>query len=258
MGESRFSLGPPRSTALWSAPKFFMRQYPNLSSQFSGAAGISLKAGVLGGRSDRPWGEPSVFLSPTSRLLLSSSAGRKGEASGVLVGGGAARAGAHDAAFQRRAHRGVLGEMGKSLRPMTVLPWFPTPGVLHSYELRSSAPGEREGKWRDMTNLESRLASGVVRRTFPDGLERRPAFNVLGLSLDLTLQVPQAAVSSVSEVSTERLPTVPHTAEVPRRSMTAEGHEITARQLSVPEVAERVYRLLERRLVIERERRGIF
>jgi hypothetical protein len=32
----------------------------------------------------------------------------------------------------------------------------------------------------------------------------------------------------------------------------------TPQIVSIPEVADRVYRLLERRLVIERERRGVF
>ena len=50
---------------------------------------------------------------------------------------------------------------------------------------------------------------------------------------------------------------MPHTVEVPARSVMPESREI-AKQLSVPEVAEQVYRLLERRLVIDKERRGIF
>jgi hypothetical protein len=78
--------------------------------------------------------------------------------------------------------------------------------------------------------------------------------------VDLTLRAPQAVVSSISEgltASTEYGPAVHHTVEVPARSVMPESREI-AKQLSVPEVAEQVYRLLERRLVIDKERRGIF
>jgi hypothetical protein len=90
-------------------------------------------------------------------------------------------------------------------------------------------------------------------------VERLP-FDTPGSSVDLTLRAPQAVVSSISEgltASTEHVPAVPRTVEVPARSVMAESREI-AKQLSVPEVAEQVYRLLERRLVIDKERRGIF
>jgi hypothetical protein len=86
----------------------------------------------------------------------------------------------------------------------------------------------------------------------------RPPSDVLNPSLDLTLRAPQAAVSSESDASIEHVPTMPRTAEVPARSVTAESVDVTAKQLSVSEVADRVYRLLERRLVIDKERRGIF
>jgi hypothetical protein len=81
-------------------------------------------------------------------------------------------------------------------------------------------------------------------------------------SFDLSLQLPKTPVASDSAVSAIE--------SSPRRSVT-EGEEVTARStnsemrpaagppvLTVPEVADRVYRLLERRLVIERERRGVF
>ena len=90
-------------------------------------------------------------------------------------------------------------------------------------------------------------------------VERLP-FDTPDSSVDLTLRAPQAVVSSISEgltASTEHVPAVPRTVEVPARSVMPESREI-AKQLSVPEVAEQVYRLLERRLVIDKERRGIF
>ena len=81
-------------------------------------------------------------------------------------------------------------------------------------------------------------------------------------SFDLSLQLPKTPAASDSAVSAIE--------SSPRRSLT-EGEEGRARSanretqsaaapqsLTVPEVADRVYRLLERRLVIERERRGVF
>jgi hypothetical protein len=80
--------------------------------------------------------------------------------------------------------------------------------------------------------------------------------------LDLTLQLPKVSVAPEAAVSA--------VGPTPGRSL-AEDQEVTARSmnsdmrpavepqvLSVPQVADRVYRLLERRLMIERERRGVF
>jgi hypothetical protein len=81
-------------------------------------------------------------------------------------------------------------------------------------------------------------------------------------SADLTLHMPKASISAGPEnaaaVSANR-PSSDVASEASTTSMQGENRSaIQAPSLSVPEVADKVYRLLERRLVIERERRGIF
>jgi hypothetical protein len=81
-------------------------------------------------------------------------------------------------------------------------------------------------------------------------------------SADLTLHLPKASISAGPEnaaaVSVTR-PSSDVANEASTTSMQGEDRSaIQAPSLSVPEMADKVYRLLERRLVIERERRGIF
>jgi len=92
--------------------------------------------------------------------------------------------------------------------------------------------------------------------------DKRPATELWAPSVDLTLHLSKASVSPMPEtsaaISAARQSPV-RTGEAPTRLMHGESRSaVQSRPLSVPEVAEKVYRLLERRWVIERERRGVF
>jgi hypothetical protein len=100
-----------------------------------------------------------------------------------------------------------------------------------------------------------------VGRGFPVAEEAAPARAFGPPTLDLTLQLPKGSVAPETVASTASMPrpSPAGTEQTPARSTNSETRPAGGPQvLSVPEVADRVYRLLERRLVIERERRGVF
>jgi hypothetical protein len=115
--------------------------------------------------------------------------------------------------------------------------------------------------WRDIrVNPVGRVGGLPVGRKSPYLSIRSPepmvAFSAP--SFDLTLQLPKtlpASNSAVSGVESPLGPSLPEAAGSPN----GETPPLAAPQtLSVPDVADRVYRLLERRLIVERERRGVF
>jgi hypothetical protein len=80
-------------------------------------------------------------------------------------------------------------------------------------------------------------------------------------SVELALQLPKVPATSVAGVSaTESLPPLlpANEARAADSQVTEQRPPPTTQVWNVPEMAERVYRLLERRLVVERERRGVF
>ena len=99
-------------------------------------------------------------------------------------------------------------------------------------------------------------------RSLPVEDEIAPAAAFRAPSLDLTLQLPTAPAASeagASTVASAPRPSVTGAEQAAPRSMNSEIRPaVQPPVLSVPEVADRVYRLLERRLVVERERRGVF
>jgi hypothetical protein len=119
--------------------------------------------------------------------------------------------------------------------------------------------------WRDIRVNRPGSASNLLfegESLYAPSLATRTATSSWARSLELTLQLPQASPASERAASA--------VAAAPRRSVLA-GDEVAASPLhsetrsaaeaqvvSVPEVADRVYRLLERRLTVERERRGVF
>jgi len=119
--------------------------------------------------------------------------------------------------------------------------------------------------WRDIrVNRPDRAGNLPFERESPFAPSWEPptATSPAAPSLDLTLQLPRTSVAKERAASA--------VAATPQRSVLA-GDEVAARAmnsetrppaaapvLSVPEVADKVYRLLERRLTVERERRGVF
>jgi hypothetical protein len=110
--------------------------------------------------------------------------------------------------------------------------------------------------------LRGDIRMNPLGRSLPWEKEIASAAALSAPPLDLTLQLPKVSVAPEAAVSA--------VGPTPGRSL-AEDQEVTARSmnsdmrpavepqaLSVPQVADRVYRLLERRLMIERERRGVF
>lgn len=135
------------------------------------------------------------------------------------------------------------------------------PGLLQAWAPEAFQP---EFFWRDIrVNPLGRAAELAVEQKSAHPLlnpESMAAFSTP--SFDLTLQLPKPAATSDIAVSAIE--------SSPRRSF-SEDNAVTARStntemrasaepqvLNVPQVADRVYRLLERRLVVERERRGVF
>jgi hypothetical protein len=131
------------------------------------------------------------------------------------------------------------------------------PGLLQAWAPEAFQP---EFFWRDIrVNPLGRAAElGVEERSAHPLLNpQSPAFSTP--SFDLTLQLPKAAATSDIAVSAIE--------SSPRRSFSEDNAVTTNTEmrpsaepqvLNVPQVADRVYRLLERRLVVERERRGVF
>jgi hypothetical protein len=134
------------------------------------------------------------------------------------------------------------------------------PGLLQTW-----APEAFHGEffWRDIrvNPLGRPAVSAVEQKSAHPFLIPESVTALSTPSFDLTLQLPKAAATTDTAASA---------IQSSRRSL-SEDEEVTARStntemqppatpqgLSVPEVADRVYRLLERRLVIERERRGVF
>ncbi len=143
-----------------------------------------------------------------------------------------------------------LGEGSKRLddfrwrKPSLIQTWAPKP--LHA-----------EFFWRDI-----RVNPLGHPRSVAQSVNSESAATISAPRLDLGLQLPNTPVASDSAFSA--------VASSPQRAL-LEADEVMAKStksetrppappqiLSIPEVADKVYRLLERRLVIERERRGVF
>ena len=77
-------------------------------------------------------------------------------------------------------------------------------------------------------------------------------------SFDLTLQLPKTLPASDSAVAAVESPLRPSLPEAAGSTNSEMRPPAALQTLSVPDVADRVYRLLERRLIVERERRGVF
>jgi hypothetical protein len=107
--------------------------------------------------------------------------------------------------------------------------------------------------------LRRDIRMNLLVRGLPRNTQTASAASLSMPSLDLTLpttRVPEAAASAVAPTP-GRSPAEDQ--EVTVRSMNDDTRPAVERPvLSVPEVADKVYRLLERRLMIERERRGVF
>jgi hypothetical protein len=151
-----------------------------------------------------------------------------------------------------------LGEVSETLDDLR----SPMPSLVQTW-----APEAFDAQffWRDIrVNAVGRVGGLPVGRKSPylaiQSPEPMVAFSAP--SFDLTLQLPKtlpASDSAVAAIESPLRPSLPEAGEITARSTNSETRPPAAPQtLSVPDVADRVYRLLERRLIVERERRGVF
>src|SRR5262245_25445584 len=151
-----------------------------------------------------------------------------------------------------------LGEVSQSLGDLR----SPMPSLVQTWAPEAF---NEEFFWRDIrVNPVGRVGGLPVERKSPylslPSPEAMVAFPAP--SFDLTFQLPKTQPASdfaVAAVESPLRPSLPEAEEITARSTNSETRPPAAPQtLSVPDVADRVYRLLERRLIVERESRGVF
>jgi hypothetical protein len=143
-----------------------------------------------------------------------------------------------------------VGEGAKSLGDFR----SPTPSLVQAWV---PEPFHAEFFWRDIRVNPLGRASRLA-----ENLNSGSAATFSAPPLDLSLQLaktPVASDSALSAVESSPRQSLAEAEKVMASSTNSETRPPATPQIvSIPEVADRVYRLLERRLVIERERRGVF
>ena len=146
-----------------------------------------------------------------------------------------------------------------------------------SWRLDGASKSLGEFPWPTATPVQACAPEPLHAEIFSRDIRINPLGRVGGLAATLNSNAADAFPAQSLDLSLQHPKTpaapdfaLPSKESSPRRSLT-EGEEVTTRSmnsemrtavgpqvLTVPEVADKVYRLLERRLVVERERRGVF
>jgi len=147
-----------------------------------------------------------------------------------------------------------LGEVSMRLGDLR----FPLPSLVQTWAPEAF---DAEFFWRDIrVNPVGHVGGLPVEQKSPYQAIRPPepidAFSAP--SFDLTLQLPKTLPTSDSAIAAVESPRRPSPPEAAGSTNGETRPPVAPQTLSVPDVADRVYRLLERRLIVERERRGVF
>ena len=147
-----------------------------------------------------------------------------------------------------------LGEVSETSSDLR----FPLPRLVETWAPEAF---DADFFWRDIrVNAVGRGGGLPVERNSPYLSMRSPESMVAfsAPSFDLTLQLPKTLPASDSAVAAVESPLRPSLPEAAGSTNSEMRPPAALQTLSVPDVADRVYRLLERRLIVERERRGVF